>query len=362
VGAGPAGQRAANAAATKIQARLAEGDTGPLDDSPTAPPMTFRSYAEGWVETHADQACKFSTARVYRTNLNRHIVPVLGDKPVTAISRMDCRTLIAECRKKGLSRKSIENIGRTVSSVLSQAMEDGLITGNPAFRVGRYYRNGNEMKAGICPLTAEDVSVLLATARTDFPREHPLFLCAVRTGLRLGELLALQWPDIDFNGRFIEVRPNLVAGRVTTPKNGKTRRVDMSAQLTDALRALLRTRKKETLKKGWGSVPEWVFCTESGGPLDGDNLRHRVFYKLLEKAELRRVRFHDLRHTFASLLLQNGESPAYVKEQMGHSSIQVTVDVYGHLIPGANRQAVDRLDDATRRNPGATRSQPAVKQ
>ena len=80
-------------------------------------------------------------------------------------------------------------------------------------------------------------------------------------------------------------------------------------------------------------MPDWVFCTESGGPLDGDNLRHRVFYKLLEKAELRRVRFHDLRHTFASLLLQNRESPAYVKEQMGHSSIQVTVDVYGHLIP-----------------------------
>ena len=85
-----------------------------------------------------------------------------------------------------------------------------------------------------------------------------------------------------------------------------------------------------------------------------------VFYKLLEKAELRRVRFHDLRHTFASLLLQNGESPVYVKEQMGHSSIQVTVDIYGHLIPGANRQAVDRLDHATGRNPGATRSQAAV--
>jgi integrase len=104
-----------------------------------------------------------------------------------------------------------------------------------------------------------------------------------------------------------------------------------------------------------------VFCTESGGPLDGDNLRHRVFYKLLEKAELRRVRFHDLRHTFASLLLQNGESPTYVKEQMGHSSIQVTVDVYAHLIPGANRQAVDCLDDATGRNPRATRSQTAIK-
>jgi integrase len=74
------------------------------------------------------------------------------------------------------------------------------------------------------------------------------------------------------------------------------------------------------------------------------NVRDRIFYGLLTKARIRKVRFHDLRHTFASLLLQNGESPVYVKEQMGHSSIQVTVDLYGHLIPGGNKQAVDRLD------------------
>ena len=92
-------------------------------------------------------------------------------------------------------------------------------------------------------------------------------------------------------------------------------------------------------------MPEWLFCTEDGGALDGDNLRHRVFYKVLEKAQLRRVRFHDLRHTFASLLIAQGESLAYVRDQLGHASIQLTVDTYGHLIPGANRQAVDRLDD-----------------
>jgi hypothetical protein len=77
------------------------------------------------------------------------------------------------------------------------------------------------------------------------------------------------------------MRRNLAAGRLTTPKNGKTRRVDMSAQLTETLRGLLRARKKETLKKGWGSVPELVSCTETGGSLDADNFRHQVFYKLL---------------------------------------------------------------------------------
>ena len=101
-------------------------------------------------------------------------------------------------------------------------------------------------------------------------------------------------------------------------------------------------------------MPVWVFCSETGGPLDGDNLRKRVFYKVLEQAGLRHIRIHDLRHTFASLLLQNGESLKYIQEQLGHSSIQITMDTYGHLIPGANRGAVDRLDDATGCNPDAT--------
>ena len=92
-------------------------------------------------------------------------------------------------------------------------------------------------------------------------------------------------------------------------------------------------------------MPVWVFINEQGQPLDQNNWRRRVFDKVLEESELRTITPHDMRHTFASLLLQQGESPQYVKEQMGHHSIQVTVDIYGHFIPGSNRQAVDRLDD-----------------
>jgi integrase len=353
VGSGKPAEKAAKLAAVQIQAKLASGDSSVLADT-GGRVQTFQEYADGWLKTHAQQACKFSTARIYEANLRRHVFPLLARKPVSEVGRGDCRALIAACREKGLSRKSIENIGRTVSSVLSQAVEDGLMQANPAFRLGRYHRGGNELKPEIRPLTREEATLFLDTARQHAPREHPLFLCALRTGLRLGELLGLQWGDLDFNGRFVEVRRNLVAGRITTPKNGRTRRVDMSQQLAEALRALLTARKAETLRKGWPQLPDWVFCNEEGGPLDGDNLRHRVFYRLLAKAGLRRIRFHDLRHTFASLLLQQGESPTYVKEQMGHSSIQVTVDIYGHLIPGTNRQAVDRLDDATGRNPCAT--------
>jgi integrase len=137
----------------------------------------------------------------------------------------------------------------------------------------------------------------------------------------------------------------------------------MSLLLTDTLKALLLERKKETLRKGWVEVPPWVFLSKEGTPLDPGNLRTRVWAKLLTKAELRHVRLHDLRHIYASLLIQQGESLAYVKEQMGHHSIKLTVDTYGHLMPGGNKAAVDKLDrleTATIRNPDATTSENVV--
>ncbi len=119
-----------------------------------------------------------------------------------------------------------------------------------------------------------------------------------------------------------------------------------------------RGAKAASLKAG-RKLPAWVFTTPEGTALDGDNFRHRVFYRLLEGANLRQIRIHDIRHTFASLLIQNGEPLTYVKEQMGHSSIQVTVDVYGHLVPSANRAAVDKLDAVPARIPDASEAERA---
>ena len=170
-----------------------------------------------------------------------------------------------------------------------------------------------------------------------------MFLCAARSGLRQGELLALEWDDLNLIGRFIEVRRNFTHGGLTTPKSGESRKVDMSLELRQVLRDLQVDRQLEAVTRCWSTVPALVFCDERGQRLRHNAVR-LLFHRLLKEAGVRRVRFHDLRHTFASLLLQQGESPVYVKDQMGHSSIQITVDHYGHLIPGGNRQAVDRLD------------------
>jgi integrase len=169
---------------------------------------------------------------------------------------------------------------------------------------------------------------------------------------RRGELVALQWGDVQVGAddtdsdRFILVQHNYVRREHTSTKSKKSRRVDLSRELRRVLVELRDKRLLEAYLKGKSDISEeFVFPTPQGTILDPDNLYHRVFLPVLAKAGIRKIRLHDLRHTFGLLLLQNGASIVYVKEQMGHSSIQVTVDIYGHLIPGANLSFVDRLDE-----------------
>jgi|SRR5215472_14450598 len=200
-------------------------------------------------------------------------------------------------------------------------------------------------------LSTSEVQQFLDAARSVCPDYFPLFLTAVRTGLRRGEVVALQWGDIQFGededdpNRFLIVRHNYVCREHTTTKSKKSRRVDLSRELRSVLIGLRDKRLLDAFMMGKHDISgELVFPSPEGTILDPDNLYHRYFQPVLARAGLRGIRFHDLRHTFGSLLIQNGASIVYVKEQMGHSSIQVTVDIYGHLIPGANVSFVDTLD------------------
>ena len=163
----------------------------------------------------------------------------------------------------------------------------------------------------------------------------------------------MHWGDVDWNGDFFMVQRSFRHGRVTRTKTKKSRRVDMSAQLKAELKVLLHQRKKEALRAGTGEVVEIIFHTNDDYTAQ-NSLRN--FWKLiLKKAGLRYRKFHVTRHTFSSLLLARGESPVYVKDQLGHHSIQMTVDIYGHPIPSGNRDAVNSLDDdAIIRKPDAS--------
>ncbi len=232
--------------------------------------------------------------------------------------------------------------------MLNAAVEDGVVLTNVAARLRRSLRLAKrpaERQREVHAMTREQLTALLSEASKKGVQTHALFLLLARTGLRIGEVRGLQWEDLDFADRAVHVRRAWSADSLETPKSGKARRVDMSRQLGEALQRLQVARKKETLKRGWRTIPAWVFCTEAGTPLDESRVR-KVLGDLLKDAKLPHFRVHDFRHTFASLLIQNGESLAYVRDQLGHASIQITVDTYGHLVPGGNRGAVDRLDDS----------------
>jgi len=156
--------------------------------------------------------------------------------------------------------------------------------------------------------------------------------------------LALEWDDIDDAARQARVKWGVSEGRLeATPKDGP-RTVDLSRQTVDVLRRLLVERKAEALRQGWGAVPRWVFCDDQGERLSARDVR-AGFKRALRAAGLpAHFTPHGLRHTYATLLLGDGASPVYVQQQLGHSSIRLTVDLYGKWIPVPNKGVVDRLD------------------
>ena len=315
---------------------------------------TFNAYADGWLKDYARMECKTSTADGYEGVLDQYLRPRFGKKLLEEIRRDDIKALINQLISKELSRNTIRNALCVIRGLFNYAIEDRLIESNPAARLGRFTRLAKTSETKGVALTAKEVQQFLRAAQEICPNYHPLLLTAVRTGLRRGELVALQWGDVQLGGddsnsdRFILVQHNYVRREHTTTKSKKSRRVDLSRELRRVLVEFRDKRLLEAYLKGKADISdELVFQTPQATILDPDNLYHRIFLPVLAKAGIRKIRLHDLRHTFRSLLLQNGASIVYVKEQMGHSSIQVTVDIYGHLIPGANLSFVDRLDEIT---------------
>jgi len=347
-------KRLAQDAAKKIEAKLTLGDFGIEKDEKQI--AVFSDYAKRWIDVTIPATCKESSARDYKGLLKNHIIPVFGNLKINEINRLMVKDFLMKKSNGGFSSSTVTHMKNTISGVLNMAVDDEIIEMNPAHRLGKVIR-AKSMRLEIDPLNKEEISILLNSFKEYYPQHYPMALTLARTGMRLGEAIGLQWGDIDFNGRFITIQRGLSRSRIETPKNGKARRVDMSKQLTETLIELRQQRRITAVKKGWGEIPEWVFISADKTHLDGSSWRRRIFNKALERSGLRMVNIHSLRHGYASLLIQAGESLAYIRDQLGHHSIKVTVDIYGHLAPEGNKAAVDRLDDnATGRNPGATKN------
>ena len=320
---------------------LARGDWA-LPAAVSVQVETVQTYSEDWLQTMTG-SLKASTISFYHANCTDYIWPLLGTRGVSSLRRRDCRDLIKSLRAKGLGRRTIKGIMATLSTILTQAVDDELLPGNPALRLGKYLKAGDENERSIIdPLSESETTILLAVAQARFPEWYPWLLCALRTGLRLGELIALQWGDVDWAGRYLQIQRNVYNGITSTPKNHQQRRVDVSLQLLEALRGW-RSREQARWLEAGRPFPEWVFPV-TGTLLDPANVR-KALNRLLRAADLHERGPHQLRHSFASQLLQKGADLAYVTHQLGHKDANVTLQYYIHYLPSADGQkAVDRLD------------------
>ena len=292
------------------------------------------------MQTYVHHHCKPSTQMLWQSILCKHILPVFGNQPLDVITRRDVQTFAYHLLET-LTPGTTKNILTVLSGIFEHAIDEELLTDNPTKRIKLPKQKA---KRAIEALSRADWLHLLRHIEQNRPKWHPFFYTLALTGMRIGEAIGLQWGDIDWNNKLITVQRRVYLGKVDTPKSGKSRRVDMSTRLCEVLQAHQAQVEMWALAEGH-ELPQWVFPNLAGNTYAANDVREKVWYRLLNDAGLPRLTPHVLRHTYATLLIQDNQSLAYVQQQLGHASIKITVDTYGHLVPGGNRQAVDRLDN-----------------
>ena len=313
--------------------------------------ITVHDYHDRWLRVVAHEI-KPRTLMGYRQQFRLHILPALGRVRVRELHRGTIKAFLIDKRAGGLGKNSVRLIRAALSAMLSSAVDDAIIAANPALRLGLKLRGqpdrltSVERQQTIRPMAAAELAAFLEAAERVTPLYAALFLLLGHTGLRPGEAFALRWTDIDSEAGRLQVERAWSAGRIESTKTGVRRIVDLTARLLRRLRRLELERRAEALRRGWRDLPEWVFCTEAGTPLDESRVR-KAFAKALEAAGVPPHRVYDLRHTFASVLLARGVPLTYVSAQLGHALPTTTLQFYARWIPAKGERFIEAVDDRT---------------
>jgi len=329
--------------AKKIRARLLLGELNVQKINRQS--KTFKEVADKWLALPHDW--KQSSAENYRANLENHVYPVFENGRIDEIRRKDLKEFFDDLLIAGLSRGTVSLVKAITNGVFSYAVDSEEIDANPVAGI-KLTKKTSPFK--VEPLTDAEVEKLLDAARVFSDGFfYPHLLCAVRTGLRIGELQALKWSDIDFEYRQIEVRRSYRRGRISSTKSGKWRRVDLTPHLTETLKRLKTERKRLALKQGRPFL-DWVFIGKQGEIINHASFTNAL-HGCLKAAELRKIRVHDLRHSYATIRLMRGHSAGDVSMQLGHADINTTYRFYTHWIPNQFKNEVDELDAHRVQNP-----------
>jgi integrase len=293
--------------------------------------LTVSHYLKTWL-AHVEKTRRHTTYSLYESLIRNYAIPKIGRYRLAQLRRSHIRSLLDSlCGRAGSRTRQL--VHRVLRQAFAEAIEDELITVNPCFRKDKPRHESADRR----PLTLDEARKMLKAARrSDY---YALFFLALVTGMRQGEIFALRWDAVDFDTSSLFVRASLGRDRdgtpvLTPPKASRRRRIDMG----DALRELLIEHRRLS--------PDslWVFADRHGHPLEKDRFVRGIFHPLLKRAGIRQIRFHDLRHTSATLALASGVNVKVVSERLGHSSAQMTLDVYTRALPTLQRDAAALME------------------
>ena len=330
-------------AEVKEKLKQAIGEAQALDIT-KAGKYTVGEWMEVWFQDYAKIKVRPSSHQTYQGYIHNHIRPNIGDIPLEKLTSLDLQKFYkkllttgrvdrveAKGQPKGLSAKTVRNIHQILSSALKLAQEQRLILANPAEGCALPRVEHQEMKT----MTTVQLASFFREARESGVFE--LYYLELATGLRRGELLGLKWEDIDLERGDLRVRRQVsrINGEVVEAPL-KTKNVYRTLPLAEDTVSVLKEQRRKV-----GNSP-WVFPSPNGGPISPDSVLH-MLHRVLKRAGLPKVRFHDLRHTFATLALQNGVDVKTVSGMLGHFSAGFTLDTYAHITSAAQRQAAQTM-------------------
>jgi integrase len=347
----PDGKRRYVSAKTKTACRerlrrvMSDADQGFVFD---ASKQTVGGYMVRWLDDFAKADVAPRTYHNYKLQIREHIIPAFGTMKLSKLDTPNIQALYSAKLRDGLKPSSVRYIHAVLHRALSKAVELRLIARNPAASADPPKVRHDE----ITPLDNDQTREFLDAARGQ--KHEALYVLSLTCGLRMGESLGLRWSDIDFDKGTLRVNRQLQRmrrdgdrpGRLvfSEPKNASRRTIDLPQRALEALRSHRKHQLEEMLRARSYEDSDLVFATRKGTPLDAQNIVNRYFKPLLKRTGLAPIRWHDLRHTCATLLLGRGVHPKLVQHLLGHASITMTLDRYSHWIPSMGRHAAEGMD------------------
>ena len=317
---------------SKIEAQLALKKVVTEKNTDITIDLLYNQY----IDRHCALNCKTSTIDLYKSYYNKHLSRY-SNIMAKDITKRHIENIVLDLKKLEISNKTINGIITFFQAILNYAVDNEYISSNPILR----YKKLPQTKKSINFLDETQIKVFLQEARKT--KYYPFFATAIYTGMRRGELFALEWSDIDFKNNKIKVNKQIYRGITQTTKTSKERFIDMC----DALKNILIEHKKNTK-----ILTKYVFYNKYGNPIHPYIMEDDYFHPIIKRCneildaenQIINFRFHDLRHSFATYLLSKNVPVKYIQEQLGHSNARMTLDTYASVLPSVKLDAISHLN------------------